>query len=172
MKLRKDATIEEQYKNTCKYIYGFSAGGEAVLCILALAMVVSVAAQLFGQGDFAEMFKDDSGIWKSLYYTYYVLLFLIAVNFLRMTFKRLVNSDSPFRAEIAAGMKRLSLTLVWGGAASMIIAPLLHSKAPVVGSSGFDLFGFGIAIAGLMFDAFSLIFRYGCGLQTQADETL
>lgn len=168
MKLRNNATIEEQYKNVCKYIYGFSLGGEAVLGLLALAMLVSVVGQLIG----IDMFMDDSGIWKSLYYTYYVLLFLVAVNFLRITFKKLINSDSPFREEIAAGMRRLSLVLVWGGAASMIIAPFLHSKAPVVGSGGFNMFGFGIMIAGLMFDAFSLIFRYGCKLQQESDETL
>ena len=80
MKLRKDATIEEQYKNVCKYIYGFAVGGEAIFCLLSLAMLVSVVAQLIGNGPFAEMFMDDSGIWKSLYYTYYVLLFLVAVR--------------------------------------------------------------------------------------------
>ena len=172
MKLRKNATIEEQYKNVCKYIHGFSVGGEAILCLLSLAMLVSVVAQLIGQGPFAEMFADDSGIWKSLYYTYYVLLFLIAVNFLRIAFKKLSSSDSPFREDVATGMRRLSLVLIWGGAGSMIIAPFLHSKAPVVGSSGFNLFGFFIMVAGLMFDAFSLIFKYGCKLQQESDETL
>ena len=172
MKLRKNATVEEQYKNVCKYIYGYSLGGEAILCLLSMAMVVSVIAQLIGKGSFAEMFADDAGVWKSIYYAYYVLMFTLAVNFMRVTFKKLISSDSPFRPEIATGMRRLSRVLVFGGAGSMIISPLLHSKAAVVGSKGFDLFGFGIAIAGLMFDALSLIFEYGCSLQTQADETL
>ena len=172
MKLRKNATVEEKYKNVCKYIYGYSLGGLAILCLLSMAMVVSVVAQLIGKGSFTEMFADDAGVWKSLYYAYYVLMFTVAVNFLRATFKKLISSDSPFRTEIAVGIRRLSRVLVWGGVGSMIISPLLHSKAPVVGSKGFDLFGFGIGLAGLMFDAFSLIFEYGCSLQTQADETM
>ncbi|MBR6338036.1 MAG: hypothetical protein IKR76_09975 [Ruminococcus sp.] len=171
MKLRKNATVEEQYRSICKYIYGYALGGEAILGILSAAMLVSLVGQLVG-GSFGDMFKGDDGIWQTVYYTYYVLLFTAAVNFLRVTFKKLTSSDSPFRTEIAKGMRVLSRILVLGGAGSMILSPVLNRINPNVGAHGFDLFGFGIGIAGLMFDAFSLIFEYGCSLQQQADETL
>ena len=63
MKLRKNATVEEQYRSICKYIYGYALGGEAILGILSAAMLVSLVGQLVG-GSFGDMFKGDDGICR------------------------------------------------------------------------------------------------------------
>jgi len=114
-------------------------------------------------------------MWSTLFIAYYALVFFVLSNFMRQLFKRLKESDTPFRYDIADKMKGAAGVLTFGALAGMILFIICilffntsaHPDFLIVQSVNLV-----ILVIGMILQTFALIFEYGCKLQQESDETL
>lgn len=164
--VKQEVISEQRYRAICRNIYGYVLGGNIVFGILSVILFVAVIGQLI---------EGKDGMWSTLFIAYYALVFFLLSNFMRLLFKRLKESDTPFRYDIADKMKGAAGVLTFGSLAGMvlfIVYMLFFYSAALPDFFIVQTVNIVILVIGMILQAFALIFEYGCKLQQESDETL
>ncbi len=156
------------------------------VCIAAIAMVFFAAAGSMTfdiavgggaalHGILAEVDGNAATVWGTMAYALTYCVFLIAVMRLLMRlFANMRDNYTPFTMENAQLFKRMAIWMIVasivpatvGQAVGAACAKLLELPFHAEFGDGFSV------ISVLVLFAMSMVFKYGCALQEQADTTL
>lgn len=131
-------------------------------------MVIAVPIEVFGNDTIAK-------IWGTIAFTIASLAFTLSIARIAMRlFGNMRKGDTPFTMENAKLLKTMGIVMIVASLVPQIIGASVGSGIAAVNGLTFDAdMGNGFPLlAALAFFVMSVIFKYGCELQTQVDETL
>lgn len=165
MKKKKTQTFAQ----VCRKLY-IAALAVEIFEILSIVNTL-VTAVINGENPFALIPTVISGVTMLLVY-----------NFLRLIFRKLKTSETPFLTYVSEKINAIAYTLVGGGgvyfiATVSVLFPMsIVNEIPLTFTD--DDFAFcvlwsgTVIMVGFIFRAIAYIFDYGCKLQQESDETL
>lgn len=160
-----------------------------VACIVGLCLCVTAMVWLAAGGDLLRIGgeviihgpmavtdgQSIADVWGELSYTTAVLAFSIAIARLCVSlFGAMQSGSTPFTMENARCIRKIAVVMIVaavvppivGSGVGMTVSELCGEAFSASFEAGFSL------LTVLVFFAISIVFKYGCQLQEQVDETL
>ena len=160
---------EKSFQNVCCNLHIVSAFVFVIYLLGVLIKLINIII-LASNGSAIVWEKIPSIIMSSA--------FLVIVNFLRLIFKQLKKSETPFLPEVVRRIKAIAYTFVISGGVYNIITWCVLgclqalNAIPTVNGVSINGWGMGMIAVGCIFWAIAYIFNHGCKLQQESDETL